>query len=119
MSKRTVLITGAAGGIGSHLSEVYAEKGHRVVMTDTDEDKGLYVRDGIQGRLKEAELYFAAADLRVPGDILHLMSSTAGQYGTIDVLINNAGFGISKSPYELEVEEWDSVLFTNLRGTFL
>ena len=40
-------------------------------------------------------------------------------YGGLDVLINNAGYAVWKSPYDLEVEEWDALLHTNLRGTFL
>ncbi|MDF2836594.1 MAG: short chain dehydrogenase family protein [Paenibacillus sp.] len=40
-------------------------------------------------------------------------------FGRVDVVVNNAGFGIWKSPYDLEPDEWDHVVNTNLRGTFL
>jgi NAD(P)-dependent dehydrogenase (short-subunit alcohol dehydrogenase family) len=47
------------------------------------------------------------------------MNMISEKYERLDILINNAGFGIWKSPFELLTEEWDSVINTNLRGTFL
>jgi hypothetical protein len=51
--------------------------------------------------------------------VVKLIEKTEERYGRLDILINNAGFGCWKSPYDLTVEEWDSVINTNLRGTFL
>ena len=47
------------------------------------------------------------------------MAQTAAAYHRLDILINNAGMGITNSPYELTVDQWDLVLNTNLRGAFL
>jgi NAD(P)-dependent dehydrogenase (short-subunit alcohol dehydrogenase family) len=119
MNKRIAVITGATGGIGSHLAASYAENSYKVVMSDLEAEKGDAVCHAILNRHPDAEVIFVPADLKKPEDIVRLMEQSRSRFGGVDVLINNAGFGIGKSPYELEVDEWDSVLFTNLRGTFL
>ncbi|EXX87705.1 3-ketoacyl-ACP reductase [Paenibacillus darwinianus] len=117
--QRTVLITGAAGGIGSRLSEAYAEAGYRVAMTDVEASRGEAAAAAIGGRVQAAAVRFLAADLAKPSEITSLFEQLDEAGYAPDVLINNAGFGINKSPYELTVEDWDSVINVNLRGTFL
>jgi len=58
-------------------------------------------------------------DLSRPGDIAAWFGELGQTWGRLDVLINNAGLGVWKSPFELSIDEWDLVLHTNLRGTFL
>jgi len=118
-AKGRVLITGAAGGIGSRLAEAYAKAGHPVVMTDIDLGRGGEIADRIRREAGTEEVVFIPADLAVPQQIEELFHSLDKQSMTVDILINNAGFGITKSPYELTWQEWDSVLNVNLRATFL
>lgn len=114
---KVVVVTGASGGIGSELSKAYAEAGAQVIMTDIENEKGPILAQ----RLTQTGAFaqFIEADLSQPGQIVQLFESIGELYGTVDILINNAGFGITKSPYELSVDEWDSVVHVNLRGTFL
>ncbi|WP_425456427.1 SDR family NAD(P)-dependent oxidoreductase [Cohnella pontilimi] len=114
---QTVLITGAAGGIGSHLVRAYSEKGANVVATDLPEKGGEQFAGWLVGEGGSAR--FKAADLRKPEDIVALFAFADELFGGIDILINNAGYGVTKSPLDLTVEEWDGVLDSNLRGTFL
>ncbi|MFC4101860.1 SDR family NAD(P)-dependent oxidoreductase [Paenibacillus xanthanilyticus] len=114
---QSVLITGATGGIGRHLSFGYAAAGARTILTDKDEAAGQQLAKEIREAGGQAE--FFAADLGSPADIAALFNRVNEQAESIDILINNAGFGIWKSPLELSVEEWDNVVNVNLRGTFL
>lgn len=114
---QTVLITGAAGGIGRCLSFGYAAAGARTILTDVNEDAGRQLVEEIQAAGGQA--VFIAADLGSPAQVEALFKGVNDIGGTLDILINNAGFGIWKSPLELSVEEWDSVVNVNLRGTFL
>lgn len=59
---------------------------------------------------------FVKTDVSNVKEIEHLIKTTVNHYGTIDILINNAGLSKRKSPYELTVDEWDTVLNTNLRS---
>lgn len=114
---KIVLITGASGGIGSQLARAYAEEGAQVVLVDKRTSSGQMIAEEIVAEGGRAQ--FFATDLSCPDQIEQLFIWLQQEYGTLHILINNAGFGIWKSPYELTVEEWDSVLNVNLRGTFL
>jgi len=118
-AKGRVLITGAAGGIGSRLAEAYAKAGHPVVMTDVNRGRGEEIAARIRRETGSEEVVFIPADLAVPQQIEELFHFLDKQSLTVNILINNAGFGITKSPYELTWQEWDSVLNVNLRAAFL
>lgn len=116
-SGKVVIVTGAGSGIGRCVAAVFAAVGARVVIAErnnvTGEDAVRYIRE--QG----GEVSFIMTDVSVPGQVTAMVRATAEKYGVIDIVINNAGFGIWKSPLDLTVEEWDSVVNTNLRGAFL
>lgn len=116
-SDRTVIVTGAANGIGKGIALLYAEKGANVVMADIDSTAGTETA----ARIKElgGKGIFVHTDVRVEEDIFNLMQIANQTYGHIDILINNAGKGIFKSPYDLSIEEWADVINTNLRSVFL
>jgi len=114
---RTVIVTGAARGIGKGIASLYAEKEANVVIADIDETTG----NKTVSRIREqgGEALFVKTDVRLEADIIRLMETAFGAYGRIDILINNAGISYFKSPYELSVDEWDNVINTNLRSVFL
>lgn len=114
---KTVVITGAAGGIGRALSRSYAEQGAAVLLTDLPGEEGEALARSLVQEGARAE--FFAADLTRPESAAQIMKAASVAFGSVDILINNAGLGIWKSPLELELEEWDRVLNVNLRGTFL
>ncbi|WHY86600.1 glucose 1-dehydrogenase [Neobacillus novalis] len=116
-SNKTVIITGAGNGIGRGIAFLYAEKGANVVLADIDEKAGTQT----VGMIKEqgGEALFIQTDVKLETDIERLMEVTNQTYGQIDILINNAGKGLFKSPYEVSIDEWDDVINTNLRSVFL
>ncbi|RAK14263.1 hypothetical protein B0I26_1306 [Anoxybacillus vitaminiphilus] len=114
---KVVMITGAGGGIGRSLATAYAEQGAKVVIVDKNEDGLQNTRERLQAAGYDAYLY--VFDLSNPAEIENVMKEVGETLGRIDILINNAGLGVFKSPYDLTVEEWDYVIHTNLRGTFL
>ncbi|ADL07178.1 SDR family oxidoreductase [Thermosediminibacter oceani] len=114
---KVVVVTGAGRGIGRSIARMYACHGAKVVIADRNfkdaqETERLIKEEG-------GEAFAVLADVSRPEDVVKLMEKTEEMYGRLDILINNAGFGCWKSPYDLKVEEWDSVINTNLRGTFL
>lgn len=112
-----VIVTGAGNGIGKEIAGSYAMQGARVVLADRDEEKGAAAAASL--RQDGYEAMFVHCDVRSEDAILALMEATVSEYSQIDILINNAGFGIWKSPYELTVDEWDDVMNTNVRSCFL
>ena len=116
-SSKTVIITGAANGIGKGIALHYAMKGANIVVADIDEKAGTETVSLIKGQGKNA--IFVQTDVRREEDIIRLMKISFKTYGGIDILINNAGKGLFKSPYDLTLEEWDDLINTNLRSVFL
>lgn len=116
-SNKTVIVTGAGQGIGKGIALLYAEKGANVVIADIDEIAGSKTVDVIKE--KEGNALFVKTDVKVEDDIIRLMEIANLTFGQIDILINNAGKSVFKSPYELSIEEWDDIINTNLRSVFL
>jgi NAD(P)-dependent dehydrogenase (short-subunit alcohol dehydrogenase family) len=114
---KVVVVTGAANGIGRGVATAFAEKGAKVVIADVDSESGNMA--ALELRNHGAEVQFVKTDIKSEKDIIHLFETTKNTYGTIDILINNAGKSVFKSPYELTIEEWDDIINTNLRSVFL
>ena len=114
---KTVIVTGAAKGIGRGIALLYAEKGANVVAADIDEAAG--ARTAAEIRKKGGEALFVQTDVREEADIIRLMETANRTYGHIDILINNAGISVFRPFFELSPEEWDDIINTNLRSVFL
>lgn len=114
---KVVIITGGGNGIGRCIAKAYGDLKAKVVVADIDLVAGKGVEKEIINNGGEGT--FIEADVRHPGEIKALMAKAVELYGGIDVLINNVGISIWKSPYHLDVEEWDNVINTNLRSYFL
>lgn len=114
---RVIVVTGAANGIGLGVASAYAEKGAKVVMADLDSESGNMAALGLKN--KGSEVQFIKTDVKSEKEIIDLFETTKKTFGAIDILINNAGKSVFKSPYELTIEEWDDIINTNLRSVFL
>lgn len=114
---KTIIVTGAAKGIGKAIAEMYAENGANVILADVDSQAGEQTAKNIKA--KGGRAMFVQTDVRQEASIVQLMKTAQNTYGTINILINNAGKGLFKSVYEVTLEEWDDVLNTNLRSVFL
>ncbi|MDL4840453.1 glucose 1-dehydrogenase [Aquibacillus rhizosphaerae] len=116
--KKVVIVTGAGNGIGKAIAVEYAKAGAYVVIADNDDKAANQTLDLIQ-LTQIGKGVFIKTDIRNYDEVTHLMKETFNQFGRIDILVNNAGVSRFKSMYELTLEDWDDVLNTNLRGTFL
>lgn len=114
---KIVVITGAAHGIGKAIAKAYAQEGAKVVIADRDEKTGKKALQEIMEPGREA--LFIRTDVSRADDITALMRQVKHEYGTVDILINNAGKAVFKPVYDLSVDEWDDVIDSNLRSVFL
>jgi NAD(P)-dependent dehydrogenase (short-subunit alcohol dehydrogenase family) len=117
LKRKVVLVTGAGRGIGRCIAQTYALHGAIVVVAEKDKETGSESEKLIVSQGGSAT--FIETDVSRPEEIKELFRRTLEISGTLDILINNTGISIWKSPYDLTVEEWDLVIDTNLRSTFL
>ncbi|MFF8879466.1 SDR family oxidoreductase [Streptomyces flaveolus] len=110
-----VLVTGAGSGIGRATAVAFAEAGARVVAVDRDAESA--ARTAELSRLIGARQAWAeTADVSDEQSMEKLAAKVAAEYGVVDVLVNNAGIGLSGSFFETTPEDWKKVLDVNLWG---
>ncbi|MFF4080627.1 SDR family oxidoreductase [Streptomyces sp. NPDC001777] len=110
-----VLVTGAAGGIGRATAFAFAEAGARVVAVDRDAEGA--ARTAEMARLIGSPAAWGeAVDVSDEQAMEKLAEKVAAEYGIVDVLVNNAGIGLSGSFLDTTSEDWKSVLDVNLWG---
>ncbi|MFG2333556.1 SDR family oxidoreductase [Streptomyces sp. NPDC048604] len=110
-----VLVTGATSGIGRATAFAFAEAGARVVAVDRDSEGA--ARTAEMARLIGApEAWGETVDVSDEQAMEKLAAKVADEYGVVDVLVNNAGIGLSGSFLETTSEEWKKVLDVNLWG---
>lgn len=107
--QKVMLITGAAGGIGRATVKYFAEMGWRVIGVDRHEFGEPFPKDGL----------YIQTDISEPAN-MHIIYDQAKAFTvSLDAVVNNAGLQIAKSVLDTSVEEWDAVMASNLRATFL
>ncbi|MDT4892076.1 MAG: 3alpha(or 20beta)-hydroxysteroid dehydrogenase [Pseudonocardiales bacterium] len=111
---RVAIVTGGARGIGEQTVRRFAAEGARVVVTDVLEEAGR----AVAADLGDVAL-FHRHDVSQEGDWQAVVAAATGQFGGVDVLVNNAGIFRKAALEELTVDEFNQVMAVNLRGVFL
>lgn len=112
MTQPVVIITGGAQGIGKLTAAAFAETGYQVVIFDTDPEAGQETAAEIR------DLLFIDCDVSEEQAVSKGIAAVIERFGRIDVLINNAGIGITRPLEELDLAEWNRVIGVNLTGAF-
>src|SRR6266540_7098606 len=116
-SGRNVLVTGAADGLGFGIAARFVQAGDRVAMLDFDPPK----LEAAVARLQAAggQAFGQVTDVRDSESVQSAVDGTVSRLGRLDVAIRNAAVYPNTPVVEMDEEEWDRVMNTNLRGTFL
>jgi NAD(P)-dependent dehydrogenase (short-subunit alcohol dehydrogenase family) len=114
---KTLIVTGAGGGIGRAASMVLAAAGANVVVSDIVESTGQATVDAVQGGGGTA--LFVKADLASEADVRALVERAVSAYGRLDGAFNNAGLEQCAIPlHELTTEQWERALRVDLTSVF-
>lgn len=108
----TVLVTGGSGGIGRAIAATLAAAGARVAITGRDRAK----LDAAAAAIGAHPIH---ADVSIEADVLRTMDETIAALGPLDVLVNNAGFGVFKPLVEMDRASFEAVFATNVTGAML
>jgi acetoacetyl-CoA reductase len=118
LENAVVVITGASRGLGHAIAEELGSSGAKIVV---DYVKSTGPAEELVAKLRAGESPEAIAiqaDVSDPAQAARLIEETIKQFGRIDVLINNAGINIDRSLKNMSVEDWDTVIRTDLSSYF-
>jgi len=116
LTGKVALVTGASRGLGLGFAKTLAQAGANLAITS----RSLESLDGPAKELEAlgAQVEKVVLDVRDQESIKSAVASTIQKYGQIDILMNNAGCNVRKPALEVEWDDWNLILDTNLRGVF-
>jgi NAD(P)-dependent dehydrogenase (short-subunit alcohol dehydrogenase family) len=117
LSGKTALITGASKGLGRAMAMALSQAGAKIFLVSRDSAKLSEVHNELRKAGGQAEVF--VADVSDERSISHLESEISAKNGRVQILINNAGINIRKNLTDFTLEEWRSVIDTNLTSVFL
>jgi NAD(P)-dependent dehydrogenase (short-subunit alcohol dehydrogenase family) len=116
---KTAIITGGTKGIGSGISEVFAEEGANLIVDYRSDVEGSerFIQS-LRDRFG-ANAYGIQADVSVPEDVTRIFDFAQEKFGRLDILVNNAGSSQTKMVWDITLDEWRYYLDNNLNGMFM
>ena len=112
LAERVAIVTGAGQGIGREIARSLRLYGARVVLVDLDGDAAKAAADEVGG-------LGLACDVTSEEQVKEVVRDTVGQFGRLDVFVNNAGITRDASLKKMTVDQFDAVITVHLRGTWL
>lgn len=113
--ERTAIITGAANGIGKAISQRLKDDGFYIFAADIDDEGG----KSLIKSLGETSSEYIHCNISSEDEVESLFSTVISKKGTADVLINNAGIIKDNMIHKMPLDDFDAVIDTNLKGTWL
>jgi NAD(P)-dependent dehydrogenase (short-subunit alcohol dehydrogenase family) len=114
---KVALISGAARGLGASQAVLFAREGAGVVLGDILDEPGQQVAESI--RAAGGNAVYVHLDVTSEADWRNALHVTLERFGSLNVLVNNAGVPLRKTLLDTSEQEWDEVLAINLKGAFL
>jgi len=114
---RGVIVTGAGAGIGRGITQAYVREGARVVAVDVNADGVAETAATLAAG--PGQVFAVTGDVSTSQGVDRIVAAAVRHLDRIDVLVNNAGVYPNCPVIEMTEEQWDGVLDTNLKGTFL
>ncbi|XP_017463050.1 PREDICTED: uncharacterized oxidoreductase TM_0325-like, partial [Rhagoletis zephyria] len=117
LAGKVVIVTGASSGIGATTAEAFAKHGAKVAITGRNEANLKATEAACKAANNKVELLLIIADVTV--DAERIINETIEKFGKLDVLVNNAGIGLMGNILDIGVDQFDTILNTNMRSVFL
>jgi NAD(P)-dependent dehydrogenase (short-subunit alcohol dehydrogenase family) len=114
LRNKRALVTGAAQGLGRAIAGLFVERGARVVLADIDEEKVNKAASELGGAALPVR-----CDVTEGGQVAAAVALAVGEWGGLDIAVNNAGIEIGKPLVDTPDEEFDRLMAINVKGVFL
>lgn len=113
---KTILLTGACGGLGSVIAEKLATAGYQLALHVKEEDERSVE---LASHLGKASYRFFSADLEKEEEIIEMVKAIEAHFGSLYAVINNAGIAYSGMSWKQSAEDWDRVFNSNTKAPWL
>ncbi|MBH0173041.1 3-oxoacyl-[acyl-carrier-protein] reductase [Fictibacillus sp. 23RED33] len=118
LNEKSVLVTGASRGIGRAIALYFARNGAKVAVNYSGSEAKA---NEVVNEIKEngGTAFAIKADISSSEDVTNMVKTVVDEFGSLDVLVNNAGITRDNLLMRMKEEDWDAVINTNLKGVFL
>ncbi len=113
---KIVIVTGAGSGIGQRTAERFSEEGAQVVIAELDKNTGKQVEKKINNNNGKA--IFIETDVAEYNSVQEMVKNTVKEFGSPDILINNAGINVFSEPLKMSESEWKRAFSVDLDGVW-
>src|SRR5258707_6825119 len=118
LKSKTVVVTGSTSGIGLAIAQAFAKEGANIVINGFGDKAAIEKeRAGLEKDFGIKAIY-SGADMTKPAEIADMIKTTEKAFGSVDVLVNNAGIQFVAKVEDFPIEKWDAVIATNLSAAF-
>ena len=112
------IVTGASSGLGVTFAETLAEAGADVVIAARRLEKLKDIADEITKK-HDVKVVPVETDITIEDDVINMVQTAVSEFGTLDIIVNNAGISAINDSIKMPLEEWKKVIDVNLTGVFL
>lgn len=116
LTGKVAVITGASSGLGVQHAKALGAQGAKLALLARREEKLAKVKEELKGL--GYEVYTHPCDVQAPEQVKKAVAAIQEHYGTIDILINNAGLGLGAPADEMSDEDWQRMMDTNINGAY-
>ncbi|MBI1272886.1 MAG: 3-hydroxybutyrate dehydrogenase [Alphaproteobacteria bacterium] len=118
MKGKAAVVTGSTSGIGHGIAAVLAQAGANVMLNGFGDTKEIEATRAGLAKATGAKIEYNAADVTKPDQVSAMIEAAHKAFGSVDVLVNNAGIQAVYPVEEFPLEKWDAVIATNLSAAF-
>ena len=113
---KVAVVTGAGRGMGRAVAERFGREGAAVVVAELNPEHGEEVADEI--RASGGRAVAVAVDVSRTADVGHLFAAAVKEFGTVDIVVNNAGIAVARPILDYTEDDWDRQMGVNVKGVF-